>query len=133
MKCKGHMCKDKARDPVRTRGLVAWRTSEGLLIHPKIIRIEDIGIGWIWSSQRNEAEGGSVGSGERATVYSCVCLAITSAGVVIRRLEVSSLMMERQVEREGVSFFSVVVRRIDTSTTLGYIDNMRRRALPAYR
>ena len=73
---------------------------------------------------------GREGSGDRASVSSCVILAITSSGEVMRRPVVSSHKTERSVGKKGVSVVFSAVRNIDFSATLGFFINMRRRALP---
>jgi hypothetical protein len=50
---------------------------------------------------------------------------ITTAGVIIRRPEVSYyLRMETLVGRVGESFSPVVVRRMDSKATFGFLTNM---------
>jgi len=51
------------------------------VICPISIGAEEVGVGRTWPSQENGAPGGSVGSGERATVSVCVSCVNTSNGV----------------------------------------------------
>ena len=100
------------------------------MIQPEIKGFEEVGVGRTWPSQGNGAPRGSVGSGEKSMVSDCASFVITSTGVVTRRPVASLLMMERSVGREKESFTPVVVLRNDSRATLGFLTNMRRRALP---
>jgi hypothetical protein len=102
------------------------------VIHPVIIGVEVNGVGWTCPSQGNGAPGGSVGSGETATVSILVILAITLSGAVIRRPVVSSRITKSSLGSEGVSFTPFVVRIIYLSTTLGFFRKRRSKALPYY-
>ena len=94
-----------------------------------IIGTDEIGVSRTRPSQENGAPGGSIGSGERATVSICASFLTTSAGVVMRRPDVSSLRMERSVGIVVEYLSPVSDRRIYLSATLGVFTNMRRRAL----
>ena len=74
---------------------------------PTSIGIEEVGVGRTWASHGNGAPGGSVGSGDRAFVSSFSSCAMTSAGVVSSRPDVSSRRTERSAGRIGISDVSV--------------------------
>jgi hypothetical protein len=82
-------------------------------IWPTGIGTEEVGVGRTWPSHGSSAPGGSVGSRDRAFVTSFSSCAITSAGVVSMRLDVSSRRTERSVGRIGLSDVPSEVRRMD--------------------
>jgi len=66
----------------------------------EIIGIKENGVGRRWQSQGKGAHGGSVGSGNSATV-SIYLFFITSTDAIMRRPVVSSLIMESLVGGRG--------------------------------
>ncbi len=103
------------------------------VIWPISIGTEGVGDGRTWSSQGNGALGGSVGSGDRAVIFSFSSYAIISVGVVSSRLDVLSRRTKRSVERVGLSGVPSEVRRMNLRAELGFFTNMRRSALPYFR
>jgi hypothetical protein len=91
------------------------------VMHPEIIGIEEEGVGRTWPSHGKGASGGSVGSGDKATVYISAILASTSIGAVMRRPAASYRMRERSLERAGESLSPAADRRIDLRATLDFL------------
>jgi len=100
------------------------------VMHPEIIGTVFL---WLAGTRRchgNGAPRGSVGSGDMVLVSSFLTCAITSAGSTKRRLEASSLRIERSVGRGWVFSSSAAVRRIHFKATFGFFFNIRRRVFP---
>jgi len=74
---------------------------------------EEVGVGRTLPSHGNGAPGGRVGSGDRAVDSNFSSCAITSAGEVSMRPDVSSRRTERSVGREGLYGVPSEVRRMD--------------------
>ncbi len=117
MKCGRRVFQDYARDPVRPCVIVVRGVTEGFLHYSR---------GDLSGKHREWGSGRECG----VTVSSFVSCLTTSAGVVMRRPDVSSFKMERSVG-SMVGFLSPAAdQRIDFSATLGFFTNMRRKALP---
>ena len=74
-----------------------------------------------------------MGSRERAIDSICASFVTTSAGVVISSPDVASLRIEMSVGSVAKGLASVADRRMDLSANIGFLTNIRRRALPYLR
>jgi hypothetical protein len=108
---------NKSRDPVRPCNLVTWGASEGLLHDgwcdaPGDHRYRGGKCKENMAQPGKRSSWGGMGSEDKATVSISAILAITFVGEVMRRLVVSSLMMERSVGREGEPLSPSADRRL---------------------